>query len=85
MKRIVTIMAALSLTAAAAQAAGINTTTLYDRPEPAPTAVEAVQKLQVKAGTVLTGKELSQAGLSADDIITVSDFSTAGARVSNER
>lgn len=78
MKNIATLIGALVLAAGAAQASGLNPANAdYDMPS-AP--VTAQNPVQVKAGDVLSSKELTQRGLSADAELTVSDFTAPGDR-----
>jgi hypothetical protein len=71
MKAIVLAMTALTLaTGAASAATGAN-----ERPE-FTTAEKAPETVQVPAGSVMTTRELVQAGLSADDLVTITRINT---------
>ena len=78
MKNIATLIGALVLATGAAQASGLNETRGHNDMPTAP--VTAQNPVQVKAGHVLSTKELSRRGLSADAQLTVSDFSAPGPR-----
>ncbi|MFC3629729.1 hypothetical protein ACFOM8_09760 [Paracoccus angustae] len=78
MKNLAALVGALVLAAGAAQAAGLNETNRHNDMPDAP--VTAQNPVQVKAGHVLSGKELARRGLSADAQLTVSDFSAPGPR-----
>ncbi|MGZ3218093.1 hypothetical protein [Paracoccus sp. T5] len=71
MKALVLAMTALTLaTGAASAATGSN-----ERPEfTAP--AKAAETVQVPAGSVMTTRELVQAGLSADDLVTITRINT---------
>ncbi|MCZ0961946.1 hypothetical protein [Paracoccus benzoatiresistens] len=78
MKNIATLIGALVLATGAAQASGLNLTNDHNDMPTAP--VTAQNPVQVKAGHVLSGKELARRGLDADANLTVSDFSAPGSR-----
>ncbi|MTD98942.1 hypothetical protein GIY56_01415 [Paracoccus sp. YIM 132242] len=78
MKNVATLIGALVLAAGAAQATGLNETNGHNDVPKAP--VTAQNPVQVKAGQVLSGKELARLGLPADAELTVSDFSAPGPR-----
>ncbi|SIT01195.1 hypothetical protein [Paracoccus saliphilus] len=74
MKVITTGLVALALAAGAASASNFPEThrnASVERPAPNTTQIE------VKAGKVLTTRELQSANLSADDLITVTSFPTS--------
>lgn len=78
MKNLATLIGALVLATGAAQASGLNDTNRHNDMPKAP--VTAQNPVQVKAGHVLSTKELTRRGLSADAELTVSDFSAPGPR-----
>lgn len=74
MKVITTGLVALALAAGAASASNFpdtNRNASVERPAPNTTQIE------VKAGKVLTTRELQNANLSADDLISVTSFPTS--------
>lgn len=74
MKVITASLVALALATGAASASNFPEThqnASVERPAP------NTQQIQVKAGKVLTSRELHNAGLSADDLITVTSFPTS--------
>ncbi|MFN3278896.1 MAG: hypothetical protein ACK41Y_10915 [Paracoccus hibiscisoli] len=67
MKNFVYALAALSLTAGGAMAASSSEFTTPTRP---------AQTVEVPAGDVMTARELSQAGLAATDLVTITRINT---------
>lgn len=78
MKTLATLVGAVVLVAGAAQASGLNVTNRHNDMPTAP--VTAQNPVQVKAGDVLSTRELARRGLSADAELTVSDFTAPGPR-----
>lgn len=78
MKALAIVLGALILATGIAQAASFNAGN-PDRDMPAAPVV-AAHPVQVKAVHVLSGKELTRAGIDADAELTVSDFSAPGLR-----
>ena len=67
MKNFVYALAALSLTAGGAMAASSSDFT---------TATKPAQTVEVPAGDVMTSRELAQAGLKSDDMVTITRVNT---------
>ena len=67
MKNFVYALAALSLTAGGAMAASSSEFT---------TAAKPAQTVEVPAGDVMTSRELAQAGLKSDDLVTITRVNT---------
>lgn len=75
MKRLLTLSTVIVLVAGAASAA---IDPQHERPEAYTASVSAIQKVQITAGSLLSGKELQRAGLSADDAVEVTQFPSTG-------
>ena len=73
MKNIFAASAVLMLLAGAATAADNQS---RERPDPQGTSLTDVQKVEVKAGTIYSPKELVRAGLMANDLVEVSVLPT---------
>lgn len=83
MKRFATALVALSVLATgAANAAGMGTRN--ERPDASVATVQAENPVQVPASQVLSPREMNTRGITADTLVTVSDFSVKG-RHSYER
>lgn len=78
MKTLVTLVGAALLAAGGAQASGLIET--HDHEDTPAGPVVAEQTATVRAGKILTGKELARRHLDADAKITVSDFTAPGPR-----
>jgi len=68
MKNFVFALAALSLSAGAAMAVSSSEFTTPTRP---------VEMIEVSAGSVMTSRELAQAGLKASDLVSISRISSS--------
>lgn len=71
MKVFTVTLSALVLAAGVASAASFPQTSRNAEPIRSPSSAE---QIEVKAGTVMTSRELRSAGLKADDLVTVTNF-----------
>lgn len=73
MKLIIVALTALTLATSVATASTSNDA--HERASAA-TPAEAARTVQVPAGTVMTARELAEAGLNASDLVTITQVST---------